>query len=379
MTEIAEYLAHKGMDVHVITTGLKYNEFNTCQPDRKEVHNGVYIERVIGKNFDKNNFLERGIGLLVYSLRLFKSILLKVKRGDKILLVTNPAFLLLLMPVVTWVKRTKYCILVHDVFPENLVAIGKIKSTSFKYRRLKSLFDFSYRKADLCISIGRDMTSVLELKTKGRCAIKFIPNWSDIKNVFPLDKKSTELSKQLNIGNKFVFMFAGNLGYVQGLDNILRAIDSINNNDVLFLFIGGGAKANDIQKYAEKHANVIYVELQERNKQNDFLNACDVAIVSLSKGMYGLGVPSKTYNTMAAGKPILYIGDESSEVGLCIKEYKLGWVVEPNNPQKLKEQIELILKYQEEKLNELQWNSRNVAEHIFAKELILEKYYQLFK
>ena len=58
--------------------------------------------------------------------------------------------------------------------------------------------------------------------------------------------------------------------------------------------------------------------------------------------MYGLGVPSKSYNIMASGKPMLFIGDRQSEIALCIEEYSLGWVVEPDNPKMLARMIEHI-------------------------------------
>ena len=47
--------------------------------------------------------------------------------------------------------------------------------------------------------------------------------------------------------------------------------------------------------------------------------------------MYGLGVPSKLYNLMAAGKPVFYIGDRNSEVHLIMQEHEIGWFAEANN------------------------------------------------
>ena len=146
--------------------------------------------------------------------------------------------------------------------------------------------------------------------------------------------------------------------------------------DISFLFIGGGAKVEMIKNFSEQKENVIYVGFQERSMQKDFLNACDVAIVTLSDGMYGLGVPSKSYNIMAAGKPILYIGDEKSEIALCIKEYNIGWLVKPNDPYSLKNAIENIY-YNRDKLMFIQNNARLVADTVFAKERVLERYYAL--
>lgn len=52
-----------------------------------------------------------------------------------------------------------------------------------------------------------------------------------------------------------------------------------------------------------------------RSEQQKVLNSCDIALVRLVEGMYGLGVPSKTYNILAAGKPILYIGERVLRFG----------------------------------------------------------------
>ena len=375
MTEISEYLVSKGMDIHVICTGAKYNEIENYHPKKFEIHNGVHIHRVLMAEINKNNFVKRAFRLFLSSIFLAFKILKNVKRGEELLVVTNPAFLLALIPVISFFKGIHYKLLVHDIFPENLVAIKKINISSLGYKILKKIFDKSYVNADLCISIGRDMTEVIKRKTKGKTKVELIPNWADNKEVFPLRKEDTRLYNQLEISG-FIFQFAGNLGYAQGLDNILSAISLVENKNISFLFIGGGAKAEVIKAFGEQKENVIYIGFQERSMQKDFLNTCDVAIVTLSDGMYGLGVPSKSYNIMAAGKPILYIGDEKSEIALCIKEYNIGWLVKPDDPYSLKNMIEYI--YQnKDSLISIQNNARLVADTVFAKERILNRYYAL--
>ena len=230
------------------------------------------------------------------------------------------------MPLLKLIKGIKYDLLVHDIFPENLVAIKKLKSTSFFYKIVKFLFDFSYSRADTCIVIGRDMGKIVKEKIGNKSNITIIPNWAEDDKVFPLKKNNTNMINKLNLQNKFVFQFAGNLGHAQGLKNILDAISLIRNDNLHFLFIGSGAMESEIKHAASKSTikNISVVGYQDRNKQNDFLNACDVALITLNEGMFGLGVPSKAYNIMAAGKPILIIADSDSEISLCVKEYNLG-------------------------------------------------------
>ena len=182
---------------------------------------------------------------------------------------------------------------------------------------------------------------------------------------------------ELACRDKFIFQFAGNLGHAQGLDNILNAISLVENPNLHFVFIGGGAKYETIKKFASVRNNVTLSGFQPRSMQNDFLNACDVSIVTLSDGMYGLGVPSKSYNIMAAGKPILMVGEADSEIALCIKEFNLGWIVEPNNPSALKDIFESVYESRDQ-LSSFRSNARCVADTVFAKEIILDKYYQLF-
>lgn len=379
VTEIAEYLAKKGIDVHVICTGATYNEGECSTLLKEETHKGVKIHRVIIANIDKNNFFKRCLRLFLSSFCIFFKILSSVKRGDDLLVVTNPAFLILMMPYVAWQKKIDYTILVHDIFPENLVAIKKLSSSSFAYKLLKRIFDKAYSKACLCISLGRDMNEILASKIHTDTAILQIPIWSENEDVYPLDKNETALCNELSLKEKFIFQFAGNLGHAQGIDNLLDAVRMIDNRNIHFLFIGGGARSSEIASFIRnnENGNVSLIGFQDRSRQNDFLNSCDVGIVTLSDGMYGLGVPSKSYNIMAAGKPILYVGDARSEIALCIDEFHLGWVVEPNNPCALKNMIELIYSNRNN-LSSIRDNARTVAEGPFAKKNILERYFKLY-
>lgn len=380
ITEIAEYLATKKSNVNVICTDAKYNEKDNFDFIESEIRKGVKIQRIKSGNIDKNNFFFRIIRLFYSSVLLAFKVFRLSKKDDQVLIVTNPAFLVLLMPFVKLFKGIDYKILVHDIFPENLAAIKKIKKYSFSYKALKIMYDYAYSKADLCIAIGRDMKEVLSRKIKNPLKIIVIPNWSDIDDVFPVEKEATKLINKYKLKNKFIFQFAGNLGHAQGLANIIEGIKLIKNENIHFLFIGSGAMENSIKDFIESNSlqNVTQLGFQNRSEQNDFLNACDVAIVTLSDGMYGLGVPSKSYNIMASGKPILVIADEKSEISLCVTENKIGWVVEPENPIFLAEFFEKIYEEnRENKFIEIK-NPRDVAERLFSKNIILDKFVDLF-
>lgn len=380
VTEIAEYLAAKGLDVGVITSNNTYYDSDVSSQLKYEEHNGVKIYRKIHRQISKNDNKKRVVRFITLSFSFFWMSLRHLKKGDQVIVLTNPAFFMLFMPVVRFFTGCKYHILVHDIFPENLSSLGKVNQSSGFYKLLKKVFDKAYSKADSLISIGNDMTNVLASKVKGNTPISLIPNWADVEEVNPRKKEETETYRKVQdfADGRVLFQFAGNLGKAQGLDNLMDAIDKVETDDARFLFVGAGAKLDDVNKFAEKHENTYAFGFVSRSQQNDFLNACDVGIVTLADGMYGLGVPSKSYNIMATGRPILYVGEDDSEVAMFVKKYDIGWVVKPKDPEALKNQIEAIVK-ERDKLQQKGINAREVAEKVYGKNVILEKYYQFIK
>ena len=380
VTEIAEYLAAKGLDVGVITSNNTYYDSDVSSQLKYEEHNGVKIYRKIHRQISKNDNKKRVVRFITLSFSFFWMSLRHLKKGDQVIVLTNPAFFMLFMPVVRFFTGCKYHILVHDIFPENLSSLGKVNQSSVFYKLLKKVFDKAYSKADSLISIGNDMSKVLAAKVNGKTPISLIPNWADVNDVRPQVKEETETYKKIQdfAEGRVLFQFAGNLGKAQGLDNLMNAIDKVETDNARFLFVGAGAKLDDINKFAEGHDNTYSFGFVSRSQQNDFLNACDVGIVTLADGMYGLGVPSKSYNIMATGHPILYVGEEDSEVAMFVKKYDIGWVVKPNDPIALKNQIEEIIK-ERDTLKQKGIKAREVAEKVYGKDVVLEQYYQFIK
>lgn len=380
VTEIAEHLAKQGKDVGVICTNNTYYDTDIVSTAVHEVHNGVDIYRVIDSKVEKNHLVKRTMGLFKSSISLYNLAKKLIKKSDEVIILTNPAFMMLFMPRVKRITGCRYHILVHDIFPENLVSIGKFSKQSFIFKGLKRIFDKAYSAADSCISIGCDMTEVIKSKTNNSKPIVQITNWADINDVSLMNKKETKLYNEYKdeLQDNIIFMFAGNLGKAQGLDNLLEAISLTSNSNAKFLFVGAGAKSEDIKQFSLTNDKVVFAGFRNRSEQNDFLNACDIGVVTLADGMFGLGVPSKSYNLMATGKPILYIGESNSEMACCIAKYDIGWIVEPNNPQALKDMVDEVVSHPVD-IAYKGHNALKIANEVFAKPVVLEQYNQFFE
>lgn len=324
--------------VHVLTPS------RSVQERSKSPAAGVQYHPFYTPPFQKNALASRLYGQLAQSVGFLRLLFRTAARGDVILSGTNPALLLMILPWVRMLKGVRWAVLVHDVYPDNLVPAGILRSNGVIFFVLSRYFGWVYRSADLMFVIGRDMQIVMAEKIGRHCNIHYVPNWVDDADVEPIEKGKSEVITALGWEGKIVFQFFGNLGRVQGIDNLLAAIKLVRHPRAAFLFIGDGVKTVDVKLAACSRVGppVAYIGPIDQSKKAQGLAACDVAVVTLAKGMMGLGVPSKAYFSMAADRPLLAVMEPDAEVALAVREHKIGWVCPPNEPTRLARMIEQI-------------------------------------
>lgn len=299
---------------------------------------------VKGIKFDKKSLVSRASYELFMGLSFFKNCAQYIKKDDIVFTGTTPILLLIIIHILKKIIDFKWVLLVHDVFPENLVAAKIIKQDNFGYKLLKRVFDNVYASADDIIVIGRDMKNLVYDKTKHN-NIAVIPSWIDEKDITLQSKSDNSILTELGWkGNKkVVFQFFGNLGRVQGISNLMKAIQLMKRaKDAQFIFIGDGVYVDELKSLINEsnNENIIYYGSVSQENKSVGLNACDISIVTLADGMLGLGVPSKAYYSMAADKLIFTIMDKNSETYQMVQENNIGWVVESNNIKEIAEMLD---------------------------------------
>lgn len=322
-------------------------------------------------NLNKKLLIQRLFFELIISFKFFSKILQNVGKGDVVFTGTTPILLLPIVYIAKKIKKFNWILLVHDVFPENLIAANVLKPNNFFYKILKFFFDKFYAAADKRIVIGKDMKELIDDKVKRSDSI-IIQNW--------IDHHDIEVQEKNNILNTLnwqseqpIFYFFGNIGRVQGIHNILQALDILPiGKRPRVLFIGGGAYENELIDGINRinDENIKYIGNLDPSKKSEGLNAGDVAIVTLAEGMYGLGVPSKAYYSMAADKPLLAIMEAESEVSSMIKQHNIGWTVPTGDPQVLANLfLEISQNFNAKKLS----SSRKVLIENYSEQIAMEK------
>ena len=147
------------------------------------------------------------------------------------------------------------------------------------------------------IVIGRDMKELMVKKIKKTDNITKIENWSDT------DLVCYDKPEDRNIS----FICAGNMGRAQWLDSLLEAIKDFQDNRLKFIFIGNGHMDEFTNNYISDNnmTNISKSDWVDRDEPNSIYKNIDIGIVSLKKGMYGLGVPSKFYNLISAKQGLM--------------------------------------------------------------------------
>ena len=319
------------LDVTLIT---KEDQSIAYQP------NAVYVT---GPKINKKNLISRACYELLIGFKFFKGSATRIKKDDIVFTGTTPILLLLPIHVLKQLIGFKWVLLVHDVFPENLVPAQVLNKSSLLYKLLKPMFDHIYASADRIIVIGSDMKQLVHEKT-GSDNIFVIPNWIDENDIYLQSKSDNDILKKLGWDNgKTTFQFFGNIGRVQGIANLLQAINLMKNKDkAQLIIIGDGAYADELKTLLNqsKNKNIVYYGPIPQQQKSIGLNACDISIVTLAEGMLGLGVPSKAYYSMAANKPIFAIMDRKSETYQMVESNNIGWVVEPYDIQQVANKLD---------------------------------------
>jgi glycosyltransferase involved in cell wall biosynthesis len=272
-------------------------------------------------------------------------------------------------------------LLVHDVYPEFLVALGALRQASALNALLEHLFAWTYRSFDRIVVLGRDMKDVVSLKLGEGDRVRIIPNWADVDEIRPVPREENSFRAALGLGDSFVVQFSGNIGRSHDVELLLETAQLlVDAREIKFLFVGYGGKSGLISAAKDKRCqNVLFLPRQPREKLAEMLSASDATAILFVEGMYGLSVPSRMYNVMAAGVPIIAVAHPQSELAQTVQESNCGWVLKARSAESMAALLRNLAS--EEGLAEAQMRGhagRKLVCRRYTLEHVLDQYRKLF-
>ena len=254
---------------------------------------------------------------------------------------------------------------VQDIWPGSVYAYGfkksKILSTS-----LDAFVKFMHHNIDAIAISSKGFEAKIKPYSKEDMNFIYAPNWADDLN---MNLEPFILCKD----EKVHFTFAGNIGKVQNLENIIDAFLLLSDQcqkKAQLNIVGDGSNLVNLKKISNDNPNIIFHGKQKRENMAKFYKASDFLIVSLiDKPIFSVTVPAKIQTYIAAKKPILAI--INGDVGDIVNDNNLGVSVDPSNINLIKESFEKCIDMSKKEKDEFVINNDKLLKTTFNKDSII--------
>jgi colanic acid biosynthesis glycosyl transferase WcaI len=214
---------------------------------------------------------------------------------------------------------------VEDLYPDVAVMLGVLHAGSPVSRCAAWLSRLLLRRASAVVALDGPMAQALD--GRGARNVEVIPNWADGRAMRPDALAGAAFRQEHGLEGRFVLLYSGNLGLVHGFTAVTEAARTLVTLEprLLFLFVGGGPRLEEVQAEAWGLDNVRFMPYQPREVLRGLFNAADVHLVTLRNEVAGMVVPSKYPAALAAGKPVLLVGGLGTEIHEEIEREGVGW------------------------------------------------------
>lgn len=241
--------------------------------------------------------------------------------------------------VVSVFKRCPFVFEVRDLWPENIIAVGALKS-GLGVRFLGVLERFLVARARRLVVVTRGFADYYAEKGVDSRKIAVVTNGVDLSEYSPAPFPR-ELAHALGLEGKFVAGYLGTVGLNHGLLTILDAAERLRRErDVAIVVVGDGAERASLEAEASRRGldNLRFLGERPRAEMPAYHALCDAVMVLLRAAPYFHRVlPSKIFTCMGLARPIL-IGVDG-EARAIVEAAGAGIFVPPEDPGALSEAI----------------------------------------
>lgn len=290
----------------------------------RETWKGVSIARFFTVTGYRNSLIFKLLNYLSFAFTGSLAAIILARKYDRIfvyqtgpLTMALPAVLagkLYGVPVVIWTQ---------DVWPDTVYAYG-FKKTRLLSWFLDGLVSFVYGNCAQILVSCEGFREKIAAYAPGK-RISHFPNW-------PTVTPGQPGGNSLKLSEKFNFTFAGNIGKVQNLENVIRGfgLASALNSDIQLNIVGDGSHLERLKEItgAENIRNVVFWGRKKQAEMPAYFNASDVMVISLNdEPVFNITVPAKFQTYLAFSKPVFCV--MNGEVRRLVERNKIGLLAEP--------------------------------------------------
>ena len=375
MHDAAKAMAERGAEVRVLTSARGYDDPSTKYPPREDM-DGVQVIRLPLSSLGKKTIAHR---LVAQSLFLLQAILrgLFTRRLSCILISTSPPMASVTASIIRLFRRTAVKFWVMDLNPDQLIEMGKLTEKSLPSRVFNFLNRSILRISDDVIPLDRFMADRLNKKRDVRDKMSILPPWPLSDHLQPVEHNENPFREEHGLAGKFVVMYSGNHGQTTPVKTVLdAAVRMQDRDDLVFMFIGGGAGKQDVEATLAEHqpTNIVDLPYQPLERVRYSLSAADVHVVTMGNNVVGVIHPCKVYGAMALGRPILLVGPEQCHVSDIMQNQSIGWHVQHGDVEGLIAAVDEMRQMPQTKLHAMGQQAMQIVQTQFQRQQMVDEF-----
>lgn len=355
-------LLNQGHSVNVITPDNSIKESVLIKSNKN-----LNIYRFKTGKLTDIPFVRRTINEFITPYKIILEIFLKslnLKNHDGIIWWSPSIFLSPLIFFLKLINRCPSYLIVRDLFPKWAKDINLINN-KYLYKFFNIFFLLQFLIADVVgiQSKGNKKFIPKNILSK-KIKINLLNNWY---SPISLKFKSKINLKKTILKKKKVFVYAGNIGLAQNIDNIIYLAEKLQNStDIGFLFVGRGSRYEFISNLAKKKkiSNVLFCEQIPNNQLEDLYKQCLGGLVVLDERHKTHNVPGKFLSYLSAGLPVFALINKNHDLIKFINNNKIGFATDIYNIDFLAEKIKKFESIISENKN-INSNCRTIAYKYF--------------
>lgn len=330
---IVERLVSDGLNVivrtPVPTRGVTEETREYYKHNKKEtLYNGKLTILRFPLSRERSSYIQRTVRYLVMDIKHFIS---AMQIDAKCYFVdSTPPFHGIVTRIISRFTKTKYVFYLQDVFPQGFVTAGLLKEKSVIYQLFDKAQHKVYEEADRVLTISDQMKSDLINDGINADTIVTVQLWPD-DSIHRIEREDNKLFDDYHLDRKkFYIVYGGNIGTSQNLEIMVDCARLCKERglDIHFVIFGDGSRKEYLENYSKEKSldNFHLLPMQTFSRVSEVYSLGDLATVICRKGTGAQNMPSKTWQIMATGAPILASYDIDSDLCNTITQNHLGYV-----------------------------------------------------
>jgi len=330
--------AARGHDVTVMALCEK----RTGKETSFEVKDHIRVLSVRCGNIQKTNKYEKVISSVLANFHMLRSMrrFLRGERYDLVVWSVSTTLICFAVQQICKSCHAREYLLLKEYWPQDPVDLGALKEGGLVYKVLRYVEKTMLDKADrIGVSSPAGIRYVEERYPWNAAKCEVCPHCEMPLEVQPA-WKSTIREKYGISPDKTVFLYGGNFGISQGVDDMIACVRGIEDiSDAQVVLLGSGTEFQRVRGALIDCRNVLCMDAMGYREFFQFATACDCGLIFLYRNYHVPNVPGKLNTYLNAEIPIIACVDDYTDAGRIVEDGGAGFSVRSGDVQAFRQAV----------------------------------------